>query len=97
MKKLSKKDIIRKILDNELERLKKLPYETLLLFKDSPDVREEFVDGTTYSIEIEAFPDDPSDESNKNLRVMVGVDDGGWRALFPTCSSIIVREDDTFV
>jgi hypothetical protein len=50
--------------------------------------------GTRYSIEVQAYWDsgDPG-----NLRVMVAIDDGGWRAFNPLTHDFIMAPDGSFV
>jgi hypothetical protein len=43
---------------------------------------------------VQAFWDD---RKNDNLRVMVKIEDGGWRALTPMCCDFIVAPDGSFV
>lgn len=50
--------------------------------------------GTGYQVEVEAFWDSIGPG---NLRVMVAIDDGGWRALRPLSTDFIVAPDGSFV
>jgi hypothetical protein len=50
--------------------------------------------GTTYQVETEAFWDRGREG---DLRLMVTVDDGGWRAFAPLGESFILARDGTFV
>ena len=50
--------------------------------------------GTVYQIEIDAFWDDGKPG---NLRVSVGIDDGGWRAFVPMTAGFIMAADGSFV
>jgi hypothetical protein len=50
--------------------------------------------GAEYQIEIEAVWDDKPDG---NLRVIVGIDDGGLRAFSPLTESFIIAPDGSFV
>jgi hypothetical protein len=50
--------------------------------------------GTTYQVETEAFWDG---DREGDLRVIVTVDDGGWRAFVPLGESFILARDGTFV
>ena len=50
--------------------------------------------GTTYQVETEAFWDGGREG---DLRVIVTVDDGGWRAFVPLGESFILAQDGTFV
>jgi hypothetical protein len=51
-------------------------------------------DGSDFQIEIEAFWDDKPDG---DIRVMGGVDDGGWRAFLPLIDDFIMAPDGSFV
>lgn len=48
--------------------------------------------GTDYQIEVQAVWD-----SGRNLRVMVAIDDGGWRAFMPLTSDFIIAPDGAFI
>jgi len=50
--------------------------------------------GVEYQIEIQIFWDDKPDG---DLRVIGGIDDGGWRAFMPVCEDFIVTSDGRFV
>lgn len=50
--------------------------------------------GKTYQMEKQAFWDD---KKGQDLRVMVSIDDGGWRAFSPISVSFIVAPDGSFV
>jgi hypothetical protein len=43
-------------------------------------------------VELQAIPDGVGD----NLRVMVSMDDGGWRAFLPLTDGFIIRPDGSF-
>ena len=51
-------------------------------------------DGITYRVEIEAIWDIAR---KKDVRVIVSVDDGGWRALRPLAQSFVMHPDGSFV
>lgn len=51
-------------------------------------------DGPDFQIEIEAFWDGKPDG---NIRVMGGVDDGGWSAFSPLCDRFAVAPDGSIV
>jgi hypothetical protein len=64
-------------------------------YLDSPETVEISGDsGTIYQVEIEAFWDGRAGE---DLRVMVLVDDGGWRAYLPLSEDFIIATDGSFV
>ncbi len=85
----------RRILSDVISDLRKLSYEELLQFRYEPDAREMIGDsGAWYQLEIIVFIDDPKLQT---LRVSVGIDDGGWRALVPVTDSFIIAPDGSFV
>jgi hypothetical protein len=79
-----------------LASLRSEPYDTLVgRYLDNPEVRElAGASGATYQIEIQAFWDsgEPGD-----LRVIVAIDDGGWRAFRPLATDFIMAADGSFV
>jgi hypothetical protein len=79
----------------ELRRLLDLPYSELIKLvraRESKEVVGE--DGISYRVEIEAIWDITG---NKDVRVIVSVDDGGWRALRPLTEDFVMRPDGSFV
>ena len=50
--------------------------------------------GTVYQLEVTAFWDD---KKARNLRVIVTIDDGGWRAFVPLTTDFIMGPDGSFV
>jgi hypothetical protein len=50
--------------------------------------------GTKYQIEINF---DWDDRPSGDIRVMGGIDDGGWSAFLPLCDSFIMAPDGRFV
>ena len=61
----------------------------------SPDAYEvQGKSGKTYQMEKQAFWDD---KRGQDLRVLVSIDDGGWRALAPMGHSFIMAPDGSFV
>ncbi len=85
----------RKILSEVISDLRKLSYEELSRLRGEPETREIVGDsGTKYQLEIIVFIDGPKVQS---LRVSFGIDDGGWRALFPVTDSFIIAPDGSFV
>ncbi len=63
-------------------------------FDDTETVEIQGPSGTTYQVETSAFWDGKKDD---NLRVVVAIDDGGFRAFFPLSESFIVAPDGSFV
>jgi hypothetical protein len=50
--------------------------------------------GAEYQIEIQFYWDGKADG---DLRVMGGIDDGGWRAFAPLCDDFIISPDGRFI
>ena len=70
-------------------------YRELQQFLGNPDSIDVFgPSGQRYGIETEAFWDD---KRGGNLRVIVAIDDGGWRAFVPLTDDFIKTSDDQFV
>ena len=64
-------------------------------YLDQPETIEVTGDsGTTYQVETVAFWDRPPD---RDLRVAVSIDDGGWRAFMPLGVDFIIARDGSFV
>jgi hypothetical protein len=86
------------ILDAQLADLRSRPYEELR--RDFKLVARQVTGprtGTTYTLEIEAFFDDPR-AGGGDLRVMVAIDDGrGLRAFAPLTDDFLIRPDGSFV
>jgi hypothetical protein len=87
----------RALLDAEVERLRALAYEELKNLLDAEAEQITGSSGTMYTIETQAFGDDPRGHSG-DIRVMVSIDDGrGWRAFAPLTTSFIRAPDGSFV
>lgn len=86
----------RSLAEAALSRLRGMSYGDLVdRYLNAADHEEVAgLSGTTYQIEIDAFWD--SDKPG-NLRVIVAVDDGGFRAFAPLTTSFIIAPDGTFV
>ncbi len=83
------------LLDAELRRLFELPYAELLKLIGAPETKQVIgEDGISYQIEIEAIWDIHRDE---DVRVIVAVDDGGWRVLKPLTQDFVMRPDGSYV
>ena len=83
------------LLGEQIGRLRKLSYEDLRERLDQPETFElPGPSGKTYQLEVQAFWDGPRDQ---NLRVMVSIDDGGWRAFAPLSSDFIIAPNGSFV
>ena len=50
--------------------------------------------GTVYQVQTLVVWDD---KKESDLRVMVAIDDGGWRAFFPLSDDFIIAPDGSFV
>lgn len=50
--------------------------------------------GVVYQVESESIWDD---RKRGHIRVVVGVDDGGWRAFYPLTDSFIIAPDGTYI
>ena len=85
----------RALINQELDKLRRLPYKELLGLRDRP-VSSWLTgeDGKQYQMEVQAFWDGKRDG---DLRVMVSIDDGGLRAFFPLSGDFIVSPDGSFV
>jgi hypothetical protein len=86
-----------RVADGVLEPLRALSYQSLvdrLLGEvETEEIRGE--SGVTWQVEIQAFWDSGRPG---NLRVLVGVDDGGWRSSFsPLDRAFIIAPDGSFV
>jgi hypothetical protein len=85
----------KEIVERELTQYRRRSYSELLSLVDrSVTVERQSPSGVTYQVEVQVSFDD---EAHRNLRVMGAIDDGGWRALKPTCGDFIVAPDGTFV
>ncbi len=80
------------ILEAEVAELSKLSYDALKQRIGRPTTREVACqDGKTRQVSVDVFWDDAPEG---DLRVIVGVDDKGWRALFPRTSTLVVRRTE---
>ena len=65
-------------------------------FLNESDVREVVAEsGARYQVEVQAFWDSPRQPGH--LRVIIAIDDGGWRAFHPLSTDFIVASDGSFV
>lgn len=61
----------------------------------APDTRTVVAEsGVQYQVDVQAFWDS---RQPGNLRVIVAIDDGGWRAFKPISTDFIVASDGSFV
>ena len=83
------------LLGEELARYRAFPYSELQSrIGDAICTQVVGAGGSTYQLEINfAWDDRPGGD----IRVMGGIDDGGWRAFLPLCDSFIMTPDGRFV
>ena len=81
---------------DRIAQLRRLSYQKLCtrFLDDSECVENRGDSGVVYQVETEAMWDDPED---RNLRVRVAVDDGGWSAWCPLTEDFIVAPDGSFM
>lgn len=85
------------IAESVIERLRAMPYETLVdRLLDKVETEEIAAhSGVHYQVEMQAMWDAGRPG---NLRVLVGVDDGSWRGSFsPLGRDFIIASDGAFV
>jgi len=85
------------ILSEQINKLRKLSYLELSRFTDVKNIETPEITGkseTKYQLEIQAIWDD---KPKGNLRVMVSIDDGGWRAFAPLTDDFIITPNGYFV
>ena len=87
----------KQVLDGVVAELRREPYETLVArYLHQSDERTVVAEsGVRYQVEVQAFWDDPRHPGN--LRVIIGIDDGGWRAFRPLSADFITASDSSFV
>ena len=91
-------DEARAILKQQIEELRRLPYPQLKELLEEEPLREFEISapsGKPYQVEIEVRWDDP--KSHRNIRAIVAIDDGGWRAFHPLTDDFIKAPDESFV
>jgi hypothetical protein len=82
------------LLAAKLAELRRLSYAELLRYKEPEGFEVTGPSGSWYQFEVQAFWDDPK---QRHLRVLVSIDDGGWRAFLPWTDSFIIAPDGSFV
>jgi hypothetical protein len=87
-------EVANPLIDAEWRRLLELPYSELIKLVAARESKEVVEDSITYRVEIEAIWDDAR---NKDVKVIVSVDDGGWSGLGPLTADFVMRPDGTFV
>jgi hypothetical protein len=85
----------RTILDEHLESWRTKHYEELVDWIGETSVAGvEGASGTAYQIEVQVYWDGAE---GGPVRVMGGIDDGGWRAFVPLTGGFIMAPDGSFV
>jgi len=85
----------RAILTQYLSRYRNRSYADLVGMIGELDVAETAgPSGAKYQIEVEVHWDD---KAQHNVRVLAGIDDGGWRAWAPLTESFIMSPDGSLV
>lgn len=84
----------RAVIAEEIRKLRERSYEELLELRSPVTDQVVARSGKTYQVERQAFWDD---KRRKTLRVLVSVDDGGWRSFFPLADDFIIAPDGSFV
>lgn len=87
----------KRVLDGVVAGLRREPYEALVArYLGESDGRTVVAEsGVEYQVEVQGFWDSPRQPGN--LRVMISIDDGGWRAFSPLTTDFIVAPDGSFV
>ena len=87
----------KQVLDGVVAALRREPYATLVdRYLDESDGYAVVAEsGVEYQVEVQAFWDSPRQPGN--LRVIIAIDDGGWRAFHPLSTDFIVASDGSFV
>ena len=82
------RDVSNELREEELAALKTRSYDDLRKMIDHPVTRTALGrDGMEYQIEVTVFWDTTP---GGDLRVIVAIDDGGWRAILPRSESFLV-------
>jgi hypothetical protein len=87
----------KRVLDGVVAELRREPQGTLVAryLHESEERTVVAESGVQYQVEVQAFWDDPRHPGN--LRVIIAIDDGGWRAFHPLSADFIVASDGSFV
>ena len=87
--------IAQALINSEMRRLETLSYTHLVSMIGKVETKELVgEDGKNYQLEIQAFWDS---KKGDNVRLIVAVDDGGWRAYKPLTDGFIMRPDGSLV
>lgn len=89
-------DEARRILESVTVELRREPYGALVArYLDESEGRTVVAESSTrYQVEVQAFWDG---RQSGDLRVIVAIDDGGWRAFSPLSTDFIIAADGHFV
>lgn len=88
-----KKEQLRTILKNEINAIKRIPYQDLLKRIDKVETKQFGEKDNFYQIEIQVFFDDPKEE--KALRVFVSIDDGTLtKTVYPIQENFIIAPEE---
>lgn len=84
------------MLDHVAAELRRESYRALVdrYLRESDNRTVTAESGVQYQVEVQAFWDG---RRPGNLRVIIAIDDGGWRAFRPLSTDFIVAADGTFV
>ncbi len=92
---MDKKEEARKVVEKELNRYRKLPYQELLKnLNNSEGCEVKTENGEIYQIEVEVFYDD---FKKKSIRVMGSASYNAWTDFSPICSDFIMATDGSFI
>lgn len=86
-----------RVLDGVVDALRREPYGKLVAryLRESDEYTVVAESGVQYQVEVQAFWDRPRQPGD--LRVIIAIDDGGWRAFRPLSTDFIVASDGSFV
>lgn len=88
------RDEAKTILARAFAGYRKRSYDELLCLLEAPETKEvKAPSGNIYQLEFQAVWDD---RYKKNLRIIGGIDDGGFRAFVPLTRDFILTPDGTF-
>jgi hypothetical protein len=86
----------RGILAQHIKSLRAMSHAELQRFvKDEEHLEAKGESGVEYQVEVQALWDEG--RPGGNLRVMVSIDDGGWRAFNPLTEDFVIAPDGSFV
>ena len=84
----------RRLLEQQVARYRARRFEQLLPLLETPDTFDVTSGGTTYQFEVQAIWDDRAEH---HLRVLLSIDDGGWRAFAPMTDDFIIDSQGSFI